>query len=171
VAQAQSLRDKVVQYCTQNVGKKVGSGQCSSVAYNALIAAGCKQLNDFHDSPGKGDYVWGKLVCDWESSSGGRPGSRSGSVRSILPGDVIQFRNTEFKGSGYSWSFDHHTAVVKSFNPSTGALVVFQQNVNGKQCVMVSSMNLNDLKKGWLRVYEPEAKQGQNQNQKLRKKK
>ena len=63
-AVAQSINDKIVQYCKENVGAKVGDGQCSALAHVAFTQAGAKL--EFKDQPNKGDYVWGKLVYTLE---------------------------------------------------------------------------------------------------------
>jgi hypothetical protein len=158
---AQPLNAKVVRYCQAHLGRKVGSGQCSALAYEALRAAGAKELNDFNDHPGPGDYVWGKHVCTVATRGGKGVRETVGGDR-IRPGDVVQFRDASFqgrlKGKPYSWGYGHHTAVVSRMNHRTGVMEILQQNVNGQQVVQRGTLRLQDLRSGWLRVYRPERK-------------
>jgi hypothetical protein len=158
LALAQRLNTKVVEYCEAHIGQKVGSGQCSSLAYYALEAAGAKDLNDFDNNPGEGDYVWGKHVYTVTARDGKAVEEAVGHFK-IRPGDVVQFRNTTFKGQEdgkpYTWEYEHHTAVVVKMNHRTGAMAILEQNVNGKQVVQRGTLFLKDLRSGWLRVYRP----------------
>ncbi len=94
---AQALNAKVVEFCKAHVGKKVGGGECSSLAYYALKAAGAKELNDFDNNPGEGDYVWGKHAYTVTAEQGKAVQEAVGRNR-IKPGDVVQFRDAEFEG-------------------------------------------------------------------------
>ena len=158
LALAQRLNAKVVEYCEAHVGKKVGDGQCSSLAYCALRAAGAKELNDFANDPGEGDYDWGKHVYTVTARNGNAVEEAVGRFK-IRPGDVVQFRNTTFKGQeggkAYTWEYGHHTAVVVKMNHRTGVLVILEQNVNGKKVVQRGTLVLKDLRSGCLRVYRP----------------
>lgn len=54
----------------------------------------------------------------------------------VLPGDILQFRNVELKllfANDFRWSqaFSHHTAIVyRVFGP--GQFIILQQNVGGR---------------------------------------
>jgi hypothetical protein len=157
-AAAQGLNRKVVQFCEAHVGKQVGGGECSSLAYAALRAAGAKELNDFPSYPGEGDYVWGKLVYTVAARNGKAVEQAVGRFK-IRPGDVLQFRDATFEGQEngrhYTWQYDHHTAVVLKMNHRTGTMLILEQNVNGKRFVQRGTLILTDLRSGWLRVYRP----------------
>ena len=71
---------------------------------------------------------------------------------------MVQLRDASFKGESGNWSFGHHTAVVLKMNRRTGAMEVLQQNVNGKRSVQHGTLNVKELRHGWLRVYRPVAK-------------
>jgi hypothetical protein len=160
-AAAQPLAKKVAEFCEEHVGKKVDNGQCSALVWAALRASGGKELNDFRDHPGKGDYVWGELVYTLVGKKGD-PVEKQGEVRKIKPGFVVQYRDTKFtgkdNGESYTYTYGHHTAVVARVRPKTHEIEVFEQNVNGKQIVRKTTLKLTDLHEGWIRVYRPERK-------------
>jgi hypothetical protein len=143
---------------TAHVGKKVGGGECSSLAYAALKAAGAKELNDFNNNPGDGDYVWGRHVYTVTAQQGTAVEEAAGGNK-IKPGDVVQFRDATFEGRqngrSYSMAYGHHTAVVLKMNRRTGVMKILEQNVNGKRYVQQGTLVLKDLRSGWLRVYRP----------------
>jgi hypothetical protein len=154
---AQGINKQVVAFCEGHLGQKVDSGQCSALAWAALRSALAKELNDFKEAPGKGDYVWGKLVYTLVGRKG-KPQEKTGTIHRVRPGDVVQYRNTVFRGKGYSYSYGHHTSVVSQVHPRRHEIEVFEQNVNGQQIVRRTTLNLNDLHQGWIRVYRPEHK-------------
>jgi hypothetical protein len=88
----------------------------------------------------------------------GRPQEKRGTIHQLRPGDVVQYRNTVFKGKGSSYSYEHHTSVVSQVHPKRHEIEVFEQNVNGQQIVRKTTLNLNDLHQGWIRVYRPQHK-------------
>jgi hypothetical protein len=158
-ASADAVGDKVVKFCKDNLGKKVG--ECSHLAVEALKAAGAKTTADFDDSPNQGDYVWGKLAFVREVKER-KSSERNVDGLKVQPGDVIQLRDAKFRGKSgkgtYSSESPHHTAVVIGLKDKGRTLVVLQQNVNGKRVVAEGTYRLDDLKEGWLRVYRPQSK-------------
>jgi hypothetical protein len=145
---------KVVQFCEDHLGQKVGNGECSTLAEEALHAGGFKGISG--NKPEKGDYVWGHLVYTLDA---GTSPTAEGKLEDIEPGDVIQFRDAFFKSKGRTLSFGHHTAVVRSVESDRQTLVILQQNFAGKT-VKEGKLHLPSLKKGWIRVYQPVAKKG-----------
>jgi hypothetical protein len=145
---------QVVEFCEQHLGQKVGNGECWTLAEDALHSAGFKGSHG--NNPGKGDYVWGKLVLDFESGTAG-PTAAAGALADVTPGDVIQFRDATFKAHGRWESFGHHTAVVRSVDLKEQTISFLQQNFGGKT-VKEGKLKLPILKKGWIRVYDPVAK-------------
>jgi hypothetical protein len=150
------LGEKVVAYCQEHKGQKVGDGQCAVLASHALHAAGAR--GEGKDHPKKGDYTWGKLALLVEES-GDRVQS-DGAFKDIQPGDIIQLRDVKFvhhKGRAIFTSFyGHHTAVVEKIEEDPTIIHVFQQNSGGHKYVTTATFRLNELKEGWMRFYHPQ---------------
>jgi hypothetical protein len=150
------LGEKVLAYCRQHKGEQVGEGECSNLAEEALRSAGAKGRGA--DDPGEGDYVWGKLVFRLEREGSGL--KSTGSRADIKPGDVIQFRDAKFQGrrgsASYTLTAPHHTSVVVRVEDKGRTLRVLHQNWAGKKVVREDMLRLDELREGWLRVYEPE---------------
>jgi hypothetical protein len=151
-----TLLEKVAAYCREHKGEQVGDGECAGLAEAALGAAGAQKRGP--DDPGAGDYVWGKLVLRLERDKGKL--TSSGKREEIKAGDVIQFRDVQFQwrqgNRTYTMSMPHHTAVVVGVADKGRTVRVLHQNHAGKKTVQESTLRLDDLKEGWLRVYEPE---------------
>src|SRR5262249_5554899 len=96
-AQPPTTNDKIVKFCKDHLGKKVGEGECTSLAEAALKHAGAKPRTAFKDSPNRGDYVWGEPVYALEIKEDSQKETKVPKM-SIQPGDVIQFRDARFKG-------------------------------------------------------------------------
>tara|TARA_B100001123_G_scaffold377453_1_gene444944 strand:- start:140 stop:676 length:537 start_codon:yes stop_codon:yes gene_type:complete len=154
---AASPNDQIVKFCRDNIGKQVGNGQCTEVARYALKSAGAKSRQKNPDFPAKGDYVWGKSIACLETT--GRGLKETGNRRDIQPGDIIQFRDVRIKGRKpggrgyYTKSFKHHTAVVSEVENRGRVVKVYHQNTGGRKLVVEHSLNLDDLKAGWMRFY------------------
>jgi len=157
VSCADELAERIVQFCQDHEKKQVGDGTCYALAAKALEAAGGKPSSAYAERPAKGDYVWGKLVMIQEATAAGI--KRTGRGGDIQPGDFIQFRDTQWEGKGgkgtYTLTFDHHTAIVEGVEGAGSHLRIYHQNVGGKMFVVEGFLILNDLKKGWIRVYRP----------------
>lgn len=97
------LNRKVVEFCRGALGEMVGEGVCSTLAGEALAAAGA-------DRPGV--YTWGRELD---------------AAEPILPGDILQLELAEIKGRGFYRNYAHHTAVVENVGPE--GIVVLHQNV------------------------------------------
>jgi len=114
------LNRKVVEFARDRVGKKVGDGECTGLAVEALRHAGARR---FRSGGLDGDYVWGRPVA---------------SFREAMPGDVLQFRDAVFRGktrlSGWrvlTWhqEYPHHTAVVDGVRDGGKLVTILHQNV------------------------------------------
>jgi hypothetical protein len=149
-----SINEKVVTFARANLGKKVGNGDCTTLAVAALRDSGARV---FSLRRADGDYVWGRLV---ESSKEARPG------------DILQFRDAVFKGkqrfSGGRWiswyyEYHHHTAIVGEVKMDGKVLIVLHQNVGDKNAdedrkrtVQEGTLRMDSLQKGgWVRIYRP----------------
>jgi hypothetical protein len=150
-----TLNDKVVEYARDHMGEKVGDGQCTSLAVEALRYAGAK-VDPFRPD---GDFVWGRQLD---------------SPKEAKPGDILQFRDAVFKGRHRlpgggirltKQTYSHHTAVVSEVKSGGKVLVILHQNIDSqgkgyKQTVLQGTINLTELQKGgWVRAYRPEARE------------
>lgn len=153
-AEPPALNQKVVSYARDNLGKRVGDGSCYTLAVEALGYAGARP---FPLDRTNGDYVWGERVE---------------SVKEALPGDILQFRDAEFRGkrrlSGGRWlswrySYAHHTAILTGVRERGKVITLLHQNVGSegadddeKQIVQEGTLRLDSLQKGgWVRIYRP----------------
>lgn len=128
-----TMNRRILQFSTQSLGHKIGSGECSDLAAKAIESAGGRQW---------GIYVFGRELAAHEA---------------IVPGDVLQFERVEFtppKG-GRTWSMRHHTAVVETVK-SPELLGILHQNF-GKAGKTVSKyqVDLSQITKGTLVIYRP----------------
>jgi len=149
---------KLLDYVNARIGQRVGNGQCASMVSQAFRDL---SIRDYPAENGD-DYVWGTFITEI------RPG-RLPKV-AILPGDVLQYRDTKFEGrnkSGgtYKTSGGHHTAVVSSVSGQN--LYLLQQNIGGdtrpvaeKEKVQGGLLYLPDMKQGWIKVYRPVLRSG-----------
>ena len=152
------LNSAVLSACRGQIGRRVGNGQCTSLASNALAAAGAAGIT--RDFPAAGDYVWGTLVTVVSAEAAGVKGIPT--LAEVRGGDIIQMRDVLLNGGtptggSYRMAANHHSAVVEAADPARGTLTVLHQNWNGGP-VRRDVLNLGDLKRGWLRIYRPVAK-------------
>lgn len=148
------LNAKVVAFAKEHIGKKVGDGECTTLALQALGAAGAKKRPK---NPGDGNYVWGRTVE---------------SFREALPGDIVQFRDVTFQGKRFvtrrSWvtwklEYGHHTAIVAEVRERGRVVVLLHQNVGAadddpetKRVVSETTVRPGSLQKGGkLWIYRP----------------
>lgn len=141
-AEQASLGDEIVAYARSKLGEKVGGGQCSDLAFEALEAAGADPFDR---------------------------SSRRASLADARPGDVLAFRGAEFRGrSGrgrtYWYRFEEHVAIVVAVHADRDAprVTVLHQNVGlakdtveKRERVTEQTLNLADLKEGELAAYAP----------------
>lgn len=156
------INARIVEFCKENLNKKVGDGDCYDLAKFALAAAGAKPEFKYKNYPNKGDYVWGEQVVLLEIEGGKQ--KLTGKLKDIQAGDVIQFRDTKFSGpkangkGTYTLSFSHHTAVVGEVEKGGQVLKIYHQNMGGKKETLPGSLTPAHLTEGWIRVYRPNPK-------------
>jgi hypothetical protein len=137
----------VVKYCTNNLNKKVGGGECSHLANEALRWSGAEFINSkFSKEEG---YVWGALVKKLTYQAGGSIVDSS-PTSAVQPGDVIQYRDVTFTPSG---SAPQHTAIVSAVDAKGNPTEVFTQNFNKKRVVFKDKESLTAIRTGTLWIY------------------
>jgi hypothetical protein len=135
-ATAEDIGPAVLHFAEQQLGKKVGDGECATLAAYAIGAAGGKSSKELGPIGRNADYVWGRPICTWT------PGNAS--AKEVQPGDIIQFRDVKLtrntktskpvrgsrphvRTSGVETSCVRHTAIVRAVN---GDFVeILEQNV------------------------------------------
>lgn len=153
-----SYGPSVLAFCRENLGKKIGTGQCASLASAALRDSGAATRNG-PDWPAAGDYVWGDPVAMVRVSFTGLKGTKD--LVHVQAGDIVQFHDTRFSGYNhadggvYLMKAEHHTAVIESVNPAARTITVLHQNWNGNMIVRRQTLYLRGMTRGWLRFYHP----------------
>jgi hypothetical protein len=158
------LNAAVLKFCETKEGKRVGGGECSHLANEALRVADAEftQVGTngkrIPDSPAEGDYVWGTHVKTYSYDSKTKKVDDSDAKMKCLPGDVLQFRDVK---TANGFSFPHHTAVVRTVDGDGHPTGIFQQNVflpKGGDARIVHKSGLQTLKmtSGSIMVYRPE---------------
>lgn len=146
-----SLPEKVVAFAESKLGQRVGDGQCTSLAVEALRHAGVRPPR------GRG-ASWGEEVE---------------ALRDVKPGDILQFENAVFvrrralENGGLLTStqtFPHHTAIVARVRKRgpRPILVILHQNVGGadaddadRKVVQQATLNFAEKRGGTIKVYRP----------------
>ena len=148
------LNAEVAEFARSHLGQPVGNGICTTLAIEALRASGARR---FPMNDPAGEYVWGEPVPN---------------VRDVLPGDILQFRDAEFRGSRYignnrreTWreTYPHHTAIVVRTEDKGRIITICHQNVTlqGEDPAKVGQvreaiLRMNTLQKGGqIRAYRP----------------
>jgi hypothetical protein len=158
-ATAGELGTRVKKFAQDRLGRKVGDGECATLAVEALRAADARTTFDYGVSGPDGDYRWGKLLARFDDAQ---------------PGDVIQYRDVKIVSTttnrtrdGVTWTetrtqtMGHHTAIV-SANLGGGKLRVLEQNVGpldkgdaARKVVQENELNLSDMTSGKVWIYRP----------------
>jgi hypothetical protein len=144
---------KIVEFARQNLGKRVGDGECARLVEKAFQYAGARRFPPFGPND---DYVWGQ---------------RLSQPNEVQPGDVLQFRNVTFagredfpNGTYRTWtsSYDHHSAIVVEVKDRGRTLVVLHQNAADantpearKKIVHSTTLRLKEYRGGQLWCYRP----------------
>lgn len=137
-ADDKAVARKVVEYCKNNIGKKVDRGECWDLAKFALDYAGADWTAP-HDFGTKVDFKKDALKA----------------------GDILQMENVSFSWTEgdytYSATFPHHTAVVYEVKDN-GKIVLAHQNFNNVRKVATLEISLSDITSGTVEAYRPRAK-------------
>jgi hypothetical protein len=147
------LAGLVLAFAESHLGTQVGDGQCATLAIQALQSAGAQY--DFGIWGPQANYVWGTPVLVELGHAHGGVAAVGGYV-GVEPGDVVQFSNARFIGSGSSQLDLHHTAIIEAYL-GNGKFSVLQQNVNGNMTVQRGVINFSQLRTGIVWVEQPVA--------------
>ncbi len=120
----------IASYCISKTGRRVGNGECWTLADEALKSAG-------RPRPGADMRVWGRVV--------------NPAKEPLKPGDVIEFRSAGF--SDGTLTGPAHTAVVVK-GGSREHFSIAEQNW-GRKIVRIRDLNLGTLTTGTVTVYRP----------------
>jgi hypothetical protein len=144
------INEKVVEFARSKLGQRVGNGECTALAVEALRHSGARL-------PGPGRGAWGHELE---------------SLRDIRPGDILQFENAGFvrkrlRDDGalvtLTFSFPHHTAIVarvRKHGPKP-VWVILHQNAgvegSDKKVVQEWTIDLAEKTGGTVKAYRPVA--------------
>lgn len=154
-----TINQKIVDFLSARVGKRIGGGECAHLATEALRVAGAKFVDIGKDSPSSGDYDWGTLVKVVQYKGGKVVDSNPSAA--VKPGDVLQYRNATFSTGSKA---THHTSVVAAVDSKGRPTKVYEQNIGNSgvkgvnRTVSLRNFDLSKLTGGWVRVYRPEAR-------------
>ncbi len=123
------LNRKVVAFAVANLGRRVGDGECWTLAAEALKQSGAQ--------PPKG-YVFGRAI----------------PLKEAKPGDILQFRSARFETARERklLGTPHHTAIL--YATRDGKTFVLNQNFGSKK-VTTLDLDFGDLVSGSVIVYRP----------------
>jgi hypothetical protein len=149
------LNKKVLEFAQASLGKKIGDGECATLAVRALREAGAQRFSISRE----GDYVWGKLVRTI------KPGNNAASE--VLPGDIVQLRNALLVGKIGSdtveYTYPKHTAIVAAVKDDGKIVELLHQNIGAvgardedRRKVQRTTLRFGDLKKGTAKIYRPQ---------------
>ncbi len=129
-AAATEIGQRILQFGTSHLGQQVGNGECWTLAADAMKAAGAQ--------PPDG-YTFGDEI----------------PLRSIRPGDILQFTTARFDEPGYYavMGAPNHTAIV--YSAAGDRVFMLHQNFNGKRTVSTFDFNLASLSSGRIQAYRP----------------
>lgn len=132
-AQEQTLvAKKILAFCDDHKGKKVGKGECWDLAKEALDKA---------EATWTPPYQFGKELKKKEP---------------VLAGDIIQFEKVKIEYPDGAWKeFPHHTAIIYKTS-GLNKFTIAEQNANGKKLVVFSEIDLSYVKKGKYTIYRPQ---------------
>jgi hypothetical protein len=148
-----TVEAKVVAYARSKLGQRVGDGECTALAGEALRSAGAKL-------PERGGRAWGE---------------ERKSLADARAGDVLQFEGVVFvhqriREDGaiitLNASYPHHTAIVSGVRKrgKNPVLVILHQNAGveggdeaGRKVVQEWTIDLAEKKKGSIKAYRPVA--------------
>jgi hypothetical protein len=127
--QAGNPAPRIAAFCVAQKDRKVGNGECWTLADEAFKSAGARR-------PGSDMRVWGRRVDP--------------ATEAVKPGDVVEFRSARFSDGIITGSA--HTAVV--VNGGRESFTIAEQNW-GRKTVRFREMSVHTLVSGTVTIYRP----------------
>jgi hypothetical protein len=126
------LNRRVLQYSLSQMGRKVGNGECWTLAAQALRQSGARGANNFN---------FGREIA----------------LAKIQPGDILQFKSArfEFGRSYYFFGTPDHTVIVSDVQGSK--VSILHQNF-GKKIVTKLTIDFKNMTKGKVWAWRPVAR-------------
>ncbi len=161
-----AIADRILEFCKEHQGKRVGNGSCTSFVGAALQSAGARLggpdavKQDPHRKRAD-DFNWGEFVFAVERV--GADFKTKGDAKAVRPGDIIQFTHTTVTGSfddgsTYTMTAKHHTAIVAGVLAQGTVLNIYHQGANGRRAVSGDQLRLLDLQSGRFTIFHPIAR-------------
>jgi hypothetical protein len=123
---AQTKNEKIVNFATSNMGKKIDRGECWDLVAFALNEAKAEW---------KAPFDFGKVVKS-----------------NYKAGDIIRFENVKFENANGYTNFPEHYAIVYEVKDNDH-IVIAHQNHNNERVVQLLDLTLSDQKKGKMTFY------------------
>lgn len=124
-------RAALVSFCRKHRGRKVGTGDCWSLANEAFKATGAQR-------PGRDCRVWGRQLDLRRESP--------------LPGDILECDRSRFSDGSYVPK--QHTAIILDVHSAT-VVRIAEQNYGYKKKVTERELALSPLRGGSIAIYRP----------------
>lgn len=125
-------RAAIVAYCQRNRGRKVGNGECWTLANEAFKNTGAKR-------PEGQLRVWGRRLDLRRESP--------------MPGDILECEGTRFADGSYVQT-SHTAVIIGVYTPSS--VRIAEQNFAGKKKVLMRDLELSGIRGGCIAVYRPQ---------------
>ena len=130
------LNKKIIAFVKTKIKKKVGNGQCWTLAQQALNSI---------DAKWDGLYIYGNLL--------------NPKTDCIYPGDIIQFEKIKIEySSGNGWyqeEMGHHTAFIYKVNAKGNYDLAHQNFGSGRKRVGITHLELKNITQGEFFIYRP----------------
>ncbi len=145
--------ERVARWCESKMGKRVGNGECWTLAREALLAISdaCEKRGVEPCFVTQGSRH-GQLIYDYTASDSSRLPSMTQA--GVARGDIIQFHKAYFYKGGVHRQVGapSHTSVVTE-NRGRGVIEVVEQNGAGGKVVSRGSFDFKAMKKGNVRIF------------------
>ena len=129
------LNKEIIAYVNTKINKKVGNGQCWTLAAEALNLVNAKW---------DGKYIFGKEVFY--------------NKECIYPGDIIQFEGVTVKykenNSYITEKMQHHTAIIYEVK-GEGDFILANQNTGNSKKVVLTPLEIKNITRGKYKIYRP----------------
>jgi len=158
------LNAKMLQFVTDNYGRKIGNGQCYDAAAEPLAAIGAKAPDGTKFGLEVSlSLVLAQMIDAWLTVCVSQV-----SLEEMGPGDVIQFKWCRWKGdlpngkgnytmyAGDEASNGAHTAVCHSVQDGGKVFIALEQNIGGALAVSHRSYRMGDMYEGEIKAYRPQ---------------